>query len=146
MPDDVDILITHNPPKWHLDLPQAGGLGDEFELKEVWRVKPTLHVFGHVHSGHGRENVWWDKSQKAFEEVREMAYGSGRKPYSQPILAELFNISLYTKGAVMLFEDVKGVLWNRLWKGARQGGVMVNAALTYQTTNKLKNKPHVVDL
>jgi len=146
IPDEVDVLVTHNPPKWHLDLPQAGGLGDAFELKEVWRVKPTLHVFGHVHSGYGRENVWWDKAQKSFEEVREMAYGSGKRPYSQPILTELFDVKLYVKGMTVLWEDVKGVLWNRLWKGARQGGVMVNAALTYQTSEKLGNKPHVVDL
>ena len=140
------MLITHNPPKWHLDLPEAGGLGDEFELKEVWRVKPTLHVFGHVHSGYGKENVWWDKAQKAFEEVREMAYGSGKEPYSQPMFLEVLNLKLFLKGMTVLWEDIRGVLWNRLWKGARQGGVMVNAALTYQTSDKLGNKPWVVDL
>ena len=147
VPDDVDVLVTHNPPKWHLDVPEAGGLGCEHELKEVWRVKPTVHVFGHVHSGHGRENVWWDEGMRAFEEVREMAYG-GRAPgaYTQPILVELFHVKLWVKGWKVLYEDVKGVLWNRLWGGARQGGIMVNAALTYRTTDKLGNKPHVVVL
>lgn len=144
IPDDVDVLVTHNPPKWHLDLPEAGGLGDEFELKEVWRVKPTLQVFGHVHSGYGRENVWWDKAQKIFEDIRETAYGNGKTPYSQPIFIELLNVRLYVKGIRLLWLDCKGILWNRLWKGARQGGVMVNAALTYQTSTKLKNKPQVV--
>lgn len=43
--DDVDILITHSPPKHHLDL---GGLGDSFLLQELWRIRPKLHVFGHT--------------------------------------------------------------------------------------------------
>ena len=99
-----------------------------------------------MHSGYGRENVWWDKAQKSFEDVREMAYGSGKTPYDQPILIELLDLKLYLKGLTVLWEDVKGILWNRLWKGPRKGGVMVNAALTFQTSDKLGNKPHVVDL
>lgn len=27
IPADIDILVTHNPPKWHLDLAENGGLG-----------------------------------------------------------------------------------------------------------------------
>jgi hypothetical protein len=146
IPDDIDVLVTHNPPKWHLDVPECGGLGDEFELQEVWRIKPTLQVFGHVHSGYGRENVWWDKAQKTFEGILELAYGSGKKPYSQPMFLELLNAQLYLKGITLLWYDCKGILWNRLWKGARQGGIMVNAALTYQTSNKLRNKPQLVVL
>ena len=147
IPDDVDVLVTHNPPKWHLDVPEAGGLGCEHELKEVWRVKPTVHVFGHVHSGYGRENVWWDEGQKVFESLRETAYdGQQVGEYKKPMLTEVFNVRLWAIGLKLLYLDVKGVLWNRLWGGARQGGIMINAALTYQTTEKLGNKPQVVVL
>ncbi|KAK4917407.1 hypothetical protein LTR28_013297, partial [Elasticomyces elasticus] len=45
LPKDLDVLLTHAPPKYHLDLPAA--LGCEWLLKEVWRVKPRLHIFGH---------------------------------------------------------------------------------------------------
>ncbi|RMZ85826.1 hypothetical protein DV737_g529, partial [Chaetothyriales sp. CBS 132003] len=147
IPDDVDVLVTHSPPKWHLDLAQAGGLGCEHELKEVWRVKPTLHVFGHVHSGYGREQVWWDQSQRAFEEARALAYGGkALGAYSHPLLLELLNAQLWLKGAQVIYEDVRGLLWNRVWGGARQGGIMINAALAYQTTNVLRNKPQAVEL
>jgi len=143
IPDDIDVLVTHNPPKWHLDIPENGGLGDEFELKEVWRVKPTLHVFGHVHSGHGKENVWWDEGQRSFEKMREEAYG---KPNKLGGVSEILDTALLKAGWSVLRHDIRGVLWNRFWGGARQGGVMVNAALTYQTTDKLRNKPQIVVL
>lgn len=63
VPIGVDILITHAPPRGHLDL----GLGCEHLLREVWRAKPRLHVFGHVHEGHGQEWAGFDGMQDAFE-------------------------------------------------------------------------------
>lgn len=146
VPDDVDILVTHNPPKWHLDLATSGGLGDEFELQEIWRAKPTLHVCGHVHSGHGKEYLWWDDAQKLLEQFREHAYGGGKAQFSQVPLTELLDVPLYFKGTRLLWEDLKGLAWSRLWGGARQGSILVNAALTWQTTNRLGNPPQVVEL
>lgn len=149
IPEDVDVLVTHNPPKWHLDIAENGGLGCEHELKEVWRIKPTLHVFGHVHSGHGREYVWWDEGTRLMEEVKRTAYAAFPSEQNEglvALLAELFNFKLYTLGFQLLVEDVKGVVWTRLWKGARNGSIMINAALTYQTTEYLGNKPHTVKL
>ncbi|KAK0615086.1 Metallo-dependent phosphatase-like protein [Bombardia bombarda] len=66
IPEDVDILITHGPPKAHLDLM---GLGCEHLLREVWRVKPKLHVFGHVHAGYGLEVLRFGALQEAYEGV-----------------------------------------------------------------------------
>ena len=37
VPDDTDILVTHTPPKFHLDLPR--GMGCEWLLQECWRIK-----------------------------------------------------------------------------------------------------------
>ncbi|KAF2453600.1 Metallo-dependent phosphatase-like protein [Lineolata rhizophorae] len=51
IPDDVDIVLTHGPPAAHLD---ENGKGCVSLLKEVWRVKPKLHVFGHIHAGRRR--------------------------------------------------------------------------------------------
>jgi Icc-related predicted phosphoesterase len=51
IPDDIDILITHGPPFGILDGEPHEGCP---ELREaVLRVKPRLHVFGHVHAGYG---------------------------------------------------------------------------------------------
>jgi len=149
VPDDVDILVTHNPPKWHLDVAANGGLGCEHELKEVWRVKPTLHVFGHVHSGHGREHIWWDNGTKLMEEVKKTAfaaYPETQKAGLAAWLSEVVNVKLYRLGVRLLIADVKGLLWTRFWKGARNGSIMVNAALTYQTTDRIGNKPQQVVL
>jgi predicted phosphodiesterase len=64
VPEKADILITHGPPRAHLDLLN---LGCTHLLDEVWRVRPSLHVFGHVHEGHGQERLYFDQLQRAFE-------------------------------------------------------------------------------
>jgi hypothetical protein len=143
IPEDVDILVTHNPPKWHLDLPENGGLGCEFELKEVWRVKPTLHVFGHIHTGYGSENVWWDKGQQGSEAVKAKGYGTLR---TFGPLSEIIDLSLWTYGFKMVYHDVRGLLLTRLWRAGGQGGIMLNAALTYRMSGRLLNRPQVVSI
>ncbi|KAL2120452.1 hypothetical protein VTJ04DRAFT_4479 [Mycothermus thermophilus] len=64
VPYDVDILVTHGPPKAHLDLQ---GIGCQHLLRELWRVRPRLHVFGHVHEGHGTEWLRFDDLQGIYE-------------------------------------------------------------------------------
>lgn len=66
IPDDTDIVITHSPPAYHLDM---AGLGDYNLLQEVWRVRPKLHVFGHVHAGYGKKTVFFDSFQKWYEDI-----------------------------------------------------------------------------
>jgi predicted phosphohydrolase len=49
IPEEADVLITHVPPRGFGDRANATREGCEELVKAVWRVKPTLHVFGHVH-------------------------------------------------------------------------------------------------
>jgi Icc-related predicted phosphoesterase len=49
IPADTQILISHSPPYGILD----GGQGCGALRRAVVRVKPRLHVFGHVHSAYG---------------------------------------------------------------------------------------------
>ncbi|KAJ4344252.1 hypothetical protein N0V85_009807, partial [Neurospora sp. IMI 360204] len=70
IPLETDILITHTPPRHHLDL----DLGCAGLLAELWRVKPKLHVFGHIHWGTGCEAVYYDECQRAYESL--MARGA----------------------------------------------------------------------
>ncbi|RWA12339.1 hypothetical protein EKO27_g2780 [Xylaria grammica] len=72
IPTDTDILITHGPPRAHLDLTT---LGCPHLLQELWRVHPVLHVFGHVHEGYGHEWVRFDSFQAAYE--RAILMGGG---------------------------------------------------------------------
>jgi Icc-related predicted phosphoesterase len=55
IPEDTDILITHGPPFGILDAAPGSQLheGDPELLEAVLRIKPRLHVFGHVHAGYG---------------------------------------------------------------------------------------------
>jgi Icc-related predicted phosphoesterase len=48
-------LVTHGPPYGILDKTDGGKHGgSEFLLKEVLRIKPKLHLFGHIHEGRGQ--------------------------------------------------------------------------------------------
>lgn len=55
IPDDTDVLVTHGPPKGILDLiPDGQHVGCPELTEAVQRIKPKLHVFGHIHHSHGR--------------------------------------------------------------------------------------------
>ena len=92
VPADTELLVTHTPPKYHLDAavsyacvagaPAAGDVagaagmagtqgaegaegifrGCEMLRRALWHVRPALHVFGHVHRGWGVERVTWADS------------------------------------------------------------------------------------
>jgi predicted phosphohydrolase len=55
IPDHTDVIVTHTPPFGILDQATDGTLcGCEDLLSVVKeRVRPRLHVFGHIHEGHG---------------------------------------------------------------------------------------------
>ena len=64
IPDDTDILITHGPPYGIMDAvhrevfcgERDECVGSESLLGKVFRIRPKLHVFGHIHEGYGRYN------------------------------------------------------------------------------------------
>ena len=55
IPTNTDILITHGPPYGILDSNPVSGLhsGCRELFDAVIRVRPKLHVFGHVHGAYG---------------------------------------------------------------------------------------------
>lgn len=56
---DIDIIMTHGPPKDIMDDCAQGHQGCENLLRAVRRAKPRLHCFGHIHEGYGVEIVAW---------------------------------------------------------------------------------------
>lgn len=54
IPKDTQILITHGPPFDILDkvIGRNDSLGCESLLDHINRIRPALHIFGHIHSGH----------------------------------------------------------------------------------------------
>lgn len=54
IPEDVDVLVTHGPPLGHGDQgPVEGRAGCADLLARVRRVRPPLHLFGHIHQDGG---------------------------------------------------------------------------------------------
>ena len=65
IPEDTNILITHGPPYGVLDYVKYSSRGDHlrhagcYELtKAIDRIKPGLHVFGHIHEQGGQHLVY----------------------------------------------------------------------------------------
>ena len=145
IPSDVDVLVTHGPPKYHFDLPAA--LGCEHLLDEVWRVQPTLHVFGHVHAGKtefvgrlkgGKEIVRWDQSQQILEHALTRPDG---------FFTSLIDPRSWIDLAKVLFSGISSVVWERMWGGeSPQPTTMVLASLMYNNTGRIGNAPQVVDI
>lgn len=58
IPTDTSIVVTHGPPHGMLDKVSPGTLremsvGCEELMKAMLRIKPKLHIFGHIHEGSG---------------------------------------------------------------------------------------------
>ncbi|KAL1970034.1 hypothetical protein VTN77DRAFT_6439 [Rasamsonia byssochlamydoides] len=123
MPSDVDVLITHGPPRGHLDL-NSGCLS---LLRELWRLdkKPRLHVFGHIHEGHGQEWVEFDGLQAAYE-------------YTVKSNGGVFRL------ARVLYEYLRTCL--RSQQSSSSTTILVNAALAGGLRDKINKKAVVVHI
>ncbi len=54
IPAGTDVLITHGPPWGHGDLTDRGErVGCQDLLEAIRRLRPALHLFGHIHEGYG---------------------------------------------------------------------------------------------
>ena len=120
IPDDTDILVTHGPPRFHLD---AGRLGDASLLEELWRVRPRLHVFGHIHYGYGRDFLVYDQFERCYE-----------------------NIFRGSKGGIELFWMITRYIELK-WRGRSTVGTqLVNAAIVGGLRDEERRNPLVVSL
>ena len=58
IPDGIDILVTHGPPHGQRDATIMGdAVGCEELLDVVCRIRPTYHIFGHIHEGYGQSRA-----------------------------------------------------------------------------------------
>ena len=55
MPETTGVLISHSPPYGILDYENNTNQGSLDLLQAVLKIKPTYHLFGHVHSAYGIE-------------------------------------------------------------------------------------------
>ncbi|KAK1768158.1 Metallo-dependent phosphatase-like protein [Phialemonium atrogriseum] len=120
VPGGVDVLVTHGPPRAHLD---SLGLGCRHLLRELWRVQPALHVFGHVHEGYGREWLLFDGLQDAYE--RTIIAGGG-----------VWNL------ARVLHEFVRGLFW----PATEARCLLVNPSMVGGLRDDERRRPIKVDI
>jgi Icc-related predicted phosphoesterase len=89
IPDDVDILVTHSPPQqvrdWVRDYREGAikACGSESLRNAYRRIKPKMHVFGHIHEGYGQDG----NSSTTF--VNASHVNERYEPVNKPIRVEL---------------------------------------------------------
>jgi predicted phosphodiesterase len=124
-----DILVSHGPPKLHLDSRDFHRAGCPYLTEEVIRIRPRLVVFGHIHASYGREDVVLDAARSAYDEVL-IGWGGWETVARMAVL----------------------VLWAKLKAFLGQGRLkekittFVNAAVVGGPDNELRNPPVVVEL
>lgn len=128
VPPGTDILLTHGPPRGHLDQ----GKGCPQLLKEIWRARPKLVVFGHIHAGHGVEHVEYDGILRAYDGV--MAGDKG--------LLAVF---------LMTCQWIGERLWSALFRrkekrGTPHGTTLVNAAVVAGRKNHIEQPATIVSI
>jgi Icc-related predicted phosphoesterase len=128
IPRDVDIVVTHGPPHLHLDTQSFHRAGCPYLAEELFRCRPRLAVFGHIHAAYGREDVLLDGALLAHDSIQR-GWGGHYE------LVELF-FRVY--GA-----KVQG--WLLPTKLGRVT-TLVNASVVAGRRNELRNEPVFISL
>ena len=110
-PQEVDVFITHTPPKYHLDLDNYGA---DYLLRELWRIRPRLHVFGHIHGGYGQQVLTYDDFEACYEDIRR---GSGGW---RTLLRMVYRFAVFICSSTAVRESVPRTI---LVNAAHVGGV-----------------------
>lgn len=57
---NIDVAITHGPPKGIMDLTHLGErAGCPYVFEAIARARPRMHCFGHIHEAWGAKLVTW---------------------------------------------------------------------------------------
>ncbi len=128
----VDIVVTHGPPRLHLDTRGFHRAGCPFLAAEIARVRPRLVVFGHIHAAHGREDVVLDGVRRAYEEITNDWAGYGA-------LIWMAIGVLRAKLAGLFTTTQKGIDRERVT-------TFVNASIVRDMESQQYNQPIVVEL
>lgn len=124
----LDILITHGPPKLHLDKRDVHRAGCPYLAEEISRLRPRISVFGHIHASYGREDVVLDSAQRIYEEAM-----IGWAGWSSLVWMTVLVAWTRIKALVRKQSD------NKLT-------TFINAAVVGGPRNELQNEPIVIDI
>ncbi|TWU78392.1 hypothetical protein ED733_008750 [Metarhizium rileyi] len=123
------IVVTHGPPHLHLDRRDFHRAGCPYLAEEVYRIRPRLNVFGHIHASYGREDVTLDGVQRMYEEVMRGWVGWG--------------------GIIWMVTMVSWARVKHIFREPEEDNkktTFVNAAVVGGPHNELQNAPITIDL
>jgi Icc-related predicted phosphoesterase len=85
IPEDTDVLITHGPPHGYGDFVAWDQIhvGCEEMLEALDRVKPKIHVFGHIHEGYG------EFEHNGIKLINASVCTAGYDPINAPFVVEI---------------------------------------------------------
>ena len=84
IPVGIDVLVTHGPPRGILDTTSRGeAVGCDDLLEAVQRIRPRLHLFGHIHEAYGQV------TQGGTTFVNASVCNLRYRPVQPPIVVEL---------------------------------------------------------
>src|SRR5688572_862313 len=84
VPEGVDVLLTHGPPARILDrTARDEHVGCQDLTQALTRIRPRLHVFGHIHESYGRSE------HDGTTYVNASSCDLGYHPVQPPIVIEL---------------------------------------------------------
>lgn len=88
IPQDTDVLITHGPPYGFLDETEDKEKVGCRDLKDVlYRVRPKLHCFGHIHHSHGQTDYVYGEGKTIL--VNGAICREDYRPLNSPITVTL---------------------------------------------------------
>lgn len=124
VPEGTDVLVTHGPPRGHLDL---AGKGCEWLTRELWRKRPRLVVFGHIHRARGVEELRWDFIEQVYDGVHVGERG----------LASVLAMAVVLVSQMMWF-----------WVMGRNASstTLVNAAVVAEDENSEKTPATIIEI
>lgn len=84
--------------------------------------------------------MFWDEGQLAYERLMTLKRGG--------IVGDLIPSMAWMDAIKVVFYGIRGILWDRLMvgPGGGNGGLMVNAALVWQSTTDVGNPVEIVEL
>ena len=98
IPEGVDIVVTHEAPYGIFDMTGGGHWGSSHQLLDaIYRAKPKVHLFGHIHEQRGLWNKNGDGSYKGGVEYRPSPHSrqvfrpNGQPPQHYPVEVESNN-------------------------------------------------------
>lgn len=126
----TDIVVTHGPPRLHLDTRGFHRAGCPYLAEEMSDIRPRLVVFGHIHASYGREDVVLDMAQRAYEDI--MAGWAGWD-------------AVVWMAMLVFWSRLKGLVTGRALN-REDLTTFVNASVVGGPNNELRNPPIVLEM